>query len=62
MSTKKKYDGRKKAVPVLDTQGRAIPDNLEINKDLEEHMDPNETNEYSMTYYRLKKYLKYKIK
>ena len=59
---KKKYDGKSKHVPELDNHGRPIPFNLELNKDLEEHIDPVETGELSLPYYKLKKYLKYKIK
>ena len=62
MSTKKKYDGKRQAIVELDNHGRPIPINLELNIDLVEHIDPNETNELSLPYYRVKKYLKYKIK
>ena len=62
MSTKKKYDGKRQAIVELDNHGRPIPINLELNKDLVEHIDPLETNELTLPYYRVKKYLKYKIK
>ena len=45
MSTKKKYDGKRPAIKELDNQGRPIPYNLELNKDLVEHLDPLETND-----------------
>ena len=46
----------------LDQFGQPIPQNLELNTDLLQHMFPNETNEHDLPYYRLKQYLRYKTK
>jgi hypothetical protein len=62
MSFKKKYDGKRLAIQELDNYGRPIPSNLKLNVDLLEHIDPNETDQHSLPYYRVKKYLRYKIK
>jgi len=62
MTTRKKYNGVKQASRGFDNQGRKIPDHLELNLDLGEHTDPIETKEDALPYYRLKNYLKYKIK
>ena len=62
MSFKKKYAGKRQPAKNLDREGRIIPSNVELNKDLEEHVNPLETNEISQPFYRLKKYLKYTIK
>ena len=53
---------KNKSVEKVPDQSFLTPKNLEINKDLLEHIDPSETNEIDYPYYKLKKYLKYKIK
>ena len=60
MNCRKKYDGKKPAT--LDDDGRPIPKNLELNSELEKYVDPSETKEDTVPYYKLKMYLKYELK
>ena len=62
MSNKKKTVAKPKLVRQVDNFGNIIPFNLELNQDLEDNVDPVETNDYSVPKYKLKRYLKYKVK